>query len=74
MTARLTCIIPGCRRTHAPIWSEFICAKHWPLVPRPLRRAYARAKRKRKPLEVVLRLWARCKTAAIRENFMGFAP
>jgi hypothetical protein len=74
MTDRLTCIVPGCRRTHAPIWNEFICAKHWPLVPRDMRRAYARAKRRRKPMAVLIRLWLRCKAVAIRENFTALIP
>lgn len=72
MSDRITCLVPGCRRTHAPDFKEWICAKHWPLVPRDIRRAYARAKRRRKSQNALWRLWNRCKTAAIRENFLGF--
>jgi len=70
VTERLTCIVPGCKRTHAPLWDEWICAKHWPLVPRDMRRAYAHARRRKKARSVLVRLWARCKRAAIEENFM----
>lgn len=80
MTARLTCLVPGCRRTREahPIWDEWICARHWALVPRLKRRALTRARRRNQGLVhhhlVEQRLWRRCKTIAIAENFMGFAP
>ena len=72
MKERMSCLIAGCRRTHTPVFAEWLCAKHWALVPRQMRQAYSRAKRKRKSLEACLRLWRRCKAEAIRENFMGF--
>lgn len=72
MTDRRQCLIPGCRRTHKPLprCTEWICGKHWPLVPKQFRRAYAHAKRRHKSDAVLDRIWARCRRAAIAENFM----
>lgn len=70
MTDRLSCLVPGCRRTCKPLpYREWICGKHWPLVPKQFRRAYAHAKRHHKPDVVLDRIWARCRRAAITENF-----
>ena len=69
---RITCSAPGCRRTcKAQEWQEWLCAKHFRLVPKVMRRAYAHAKRRRKPVSVLNRLWFRCKAVAIRETLMG---
>ncbi len=37
MTARLLCCVPFCSRTTAKPFAEWICAKHWPLVPRKVK-------------------------------------
>lgn len=38
MTDRISCCIPFCRRTTKHECQEWICGKHWPLVPRHMRR------------------------------------
>ena len=45
MKQRLSCCVPHCRRTTREDCREWICAKHWALVPRKLRAEYSRAKR-----------------------------
>ena len=75
MTAtRIPCSAPGCRRTCKAEhdWNEWLCARHWRLVPHVMRRAYHRAWRRKKQVSVLNRLWFRCKAAAIRETLMGF--
>lgn len=68
MTARYRCLIPGCRRTRpCADFAEWICAKHWPLVPRQMRRAYASAMRRRKPASAINRIWRRCREEAIAQ-------
>lgn len=73
MTARTPCHVTGCRRTRPahPIDTEWLCAKHWALVPLRRRQAYLRAKRQRKPDAVLVRLWSRCTAQAEAENFTG---
>lgn len=70
---RIPCSAPGCRRTCRANhdWQEWLCQKHWPLVPKRMRRAYAHARRRKKPVAVLNRLWFRCKAAAIREVLTG---
>lgn len=47
MTDRLSCCVPFCRRTvKAGGFKEWVCGKHWPLVPRDLKRSYTLAKRR----------------------------
>lgn len=70
MTDRLSCIVPGCRRTakragpHADA-AEWICVKHWALVPAIRRRAYSRLRRAERKFDAKLptaaRLWASIK-------------
>lgn len=57
MTERVHCSVPFCKRTRRPNGSdEWVCGKHWALVPRQTRAAYNLAKRRsrriiaRKPL------------------------
>ena len=69
MSNRLACCIPGCRRTSAMPYSEWICGKHWSLIPKARRRIYQRAKRLRKDPRALYRLWSRCKRIAIERNF-----
>jgi hypothetical protein len=50
VTERLSCIAPGCRRTHAregraAIWVWWVCPKHWALVPKRIKRVWARHQR-----------------------------
>lgn len=43
MTDRIRCLVPGCRRTHpAGRFREWVCSRHWPLVPKVRRRVYSR--------------------------------
>lgn len=73
MTDRHACVIPGCRRTCKPSgFSEWICGKHWTAVPKSMRRAYARSKRRRDPFPIQDHLWRRCKRAALHEAL--FSP
>lgn len=46
MVDRLSCCVPFCRRTTKGNFREWICAKHWPLVPRALKAEWREAKRK----------------------------
>jgi len=77
---RVLCIVPYCRRTAKRLDAhhEWICGKHWSLVPRAYRRAYARAKRRFKVRQTLLlwkcsgMLWSRCKRAAI-ERAVGIS-
>ena len=69
---RLHCAVPGCKRTHAPIYDEalgwdreWVCALHWPAVRPRRRRLYALVRRRLKravlgglaPEEVARLLW-----------------
>ncbi len=78
MTARLTCIAPGCRRSHRNDegFAEWLCQKHWVMVPKATRRAYHRARRLRrkgaKSGDACARLWARCVRVATIEALQGF--
>lgn len=77
----LRCIVPFCKRTTSLArqnrgyqWgeiTEWICGNHWRNVPAAYRRAYSRIGRRyrRSPNNLIwrcwLRLWSRCKRAAI---------
>lgn len=75
---RIVCCVPFCRRTtrNDKGYSEWICGKHWPLVPRHLKRRKRQAERiaKRGDRPAAWRLagliWQRCKREAI-ERAMG---
>lgn len=77
---RLACLVPFCRRTrhNREGFSEWICGKHWPLVPKRWRRYLTAAKRawRRSPSEANAarcdRLWRRCRDEAIAAG--GMAP
>ncbi len=76
---RLTCAVPGCRRSRGlrkgerafEDWHEWVCGVHWAMVPKIFRRALARKRRitNRKEswndIRAFNRLWERCKRAAI---------
>lgn len=76
---RMTCVVPGCRRTRGrhkgepPIepGMEWICGPHWKLVPRRIKAIRQRAARRAKRLGThnsymaLNRLWRRCVMAAI---------
>lgn len=84
MSDRLPCLVPHCRRTRRQepdpvnvdgqifdLMEEWICPRHWPLVPAEARRIYSAAKRRLRKLQnqkcaaVAARLWRRCKREAI---------
>ncbi|MFC5509337.1 hypothetical protein [Bosea massiliensis] len=58
MTTRIHCCVPFCRRTTAKPYSEWICGKHWPLVPKRVklfrRRADASLDRARAAMAAIL--------------------
>ena len=63
---RVLCCVPFCRRTmkRKHEMEQFICANHWRLVPRRLRRLFNLAKR-RERMHVARYLWDKCKSRAI---------
>lgn len=69
---RHECLIEGCRRTkqNDDGYDEWICQKHWSVVPKKYRRLYAMAKRKFKKghidYERVQAIWVRCKDQAYK--------
>lgn len=77
---RTTCCAFGCKRgtrriAGGPGLRWFLCAKHWPLVPRRLRRLSSRAYRKamktrtKRDWDRVARLWCKCIDQANRNQF-----
>ncbi len=68
---RVCCCVPFCRRTTAADRlrpdTEWLCQKHWSVIPKSRRRAYSRARRKRAPFVnyAAARLWRRLKAQAI---------
>lgn len=46
MTNREPCCIVGCKRTTKHTYSEWICGKHWKLVPRHYRLVWRRLGRR----------------------------
>lgn len=70
---RIPCYVRGCRRTRKPhpIWTEWLCPKHWGMVPQRRRQAYLRARRKGKPPAVLARLWRGCTATAVAQDFSG---
>lgn len=80
MGERTPCQIFGCKRTIKrfalpPQHEEWVCAKHWPTVPRRLRKLFFKAKRAtqkhptRKHVARENRFWRRCIAAAESEQF-----
>jgi hypothetical protein len=75
MTNRLQCCVPFCRRTikreGRPDFAEWICGKHWRLLPQKRRKVYGRvmkAWRRYRSADGVARadrLWFRLKRQAI---------
>lgn len=53
MVDRLSCCVPFCRRTlrNEKGYGEWICAKHWPLVPRSMKRRRRQQVRRVKKLK-----------------------
>lgn len=78
MADRITCIAPGCKRTHRNDkgFAEWLCQTHWAMVPKATRRAYHRARRKwatgQKAGAAPARLWARCVRLSTIETLQGF--
>ena len=69
--ARIRCLVPFCRRTRAAGGlPEWICGKHWALIPARRRRAYARARRiasktgEQRAWKAAARLWRRLRAQA----------
>lgn len=72
---RLACVAPGCGRGIGieawrkrfgdldPETADYVCQKHWSLVPIKMRRAHARVRRRERKFDVRLpasaRLWRR---------------
>jgi hypothetical protein len=77
MTDRMRCEVIGCNRTRkrdAP-YSEWLCPKHWPLVPKYMKRVLFRVHRRarrygynRVIVEAERRVWRRCVRAAIETS------
>lgn len=67
---RIGCLINGCRRTRKNDggFNEWICQKHWSVVPKSYRKLYSLAKRKYKKREInelrVQSIWIKCKDKA----------
>lgn len=70
MSVRLNCLITGCRRTkrNDEGFDEWICQKHWSVVPVKYRKLYSMAKRKFKKGDIdeerLLSVWKKCKDQA----------
>lgn len=69
MGGRVPCQVPGCRRTQAtdrmrPGDDEHLCARHWALIPKGRRRAYALARR-RGNVKAAAFMWPRLVAMAI---------
>lgn len=73
---RTRCCIQPCNRTTKEKHQEWICQKHWQLIPRRKRAAYSRTKRRmnRKPTEenyaAMSRIWERMKHLAQFPHFL----
>ena len=77
MPERIRCCVPHCSRTHRNVegFDEWICQRHWSLVPQQLRRVHNRIRRLRRNGSPVStkragHIWERCKRIAI-EKGMG---
>lgn len=77
MSLRISCCVPFCKRTKRKEegYSEWICQKHWSLVPAGRRRAYRRIRRQLRQRHEhwnarADRIWSRLKKVAI-ERSMG---
>lgn len=66
---RTKCLIGHCRRTRPthPTEPEWLCPKHWGSLPRDMRRACSRAKRRGKSPAVLARLWRLLTRRAVAE-------
>lgn len=68
---RVNCLISGCRRTRKKDFQnmEWICQKHWSVVPKKYRKLYSLAKRRYKKMLIdekrVSTIWSKCKDQAI---------
>lgn len=93
MTDRIPCCVPFCNCSkvgppeiveyhHHTVWyemelSQWVCSKHWRMVPPKMRSMFNEAKRrfrKRKhsfALKVTMRMWTRCRDAAIKKAMEG---
>ncbi len=69
MENRINCLIAGCKRTRKnDKFDEWICEKHWRVVPKRYRRLYSMAKRKFRKMQIsqerIESIWIKCKDQA----------
>lgn len=85
MSTRISCQVPFCRRTlrNDEGFLEWVCPKHWPLVPREMKARLRSVKRRvrklqdrpeayARALKLLDQTWARCRDTAI-ERAGGFS-
>lgn len=71
MTDRCPCLVPGCKHTTKAELGlrEWICPKHWQPIPKTMRLAYSRSRRRsrigKKGIAATYRLWCACRRRAI---------
>lgn len=75
---RISCCVPGCKRTCSAdrFGSEWLCAKHWPLVAKGIKADHRLVVRRlcRKPTSMYLQrlefeAWQACRADAIEKAF-----
>lgn len=63
------CCVPFCRRWTKRTFGEYLCAAHWKLVDKPLKREKLEADKRYRAYDIDWRqydvVWQRCKTQAI---------
>lgn len=73
---RTRCCVPGCKRTSTRFPDEWICGRHWSLVPKKMKKVLARIHRKcrryphmnrtvQRLMRAEERIWQRIRRAAI---------
>lgn len=73
LTDRLLCCVPFCHYTrhNREGFSEWICRRHWMMVPKRWRRWYGIARRRARKFDILVdqnranSIWDKCKAAAI---------
>lgn len=72
---RVKCLYPGCGRTKKSLFIEWVCAKQWAAVPKPMRLRLTRYRRRAKKnpdwQRVADKMWERCRDRAIAEALIG---
>ena len=78
LTDRCPCLVPGCKRTTKaePGLREWICPRHWQPLPKAMRRAYSRARRRtmtgKKDVATTHRIWRSLRRRAIHAALFDF--